>query len=330
MIKAARGLKKTGPRGQDAGGNGSPRPRRVTIAVTSLAPPAGEVKWTPEPSLRDTRDGHPRRPSVLRHMPTSCSVVFDVLRAMATGEAVELSIRELAEMCRLSYAQTRRALRRLQGAHLIRWQNHGPGRGHRSVFEVRWASPSFPQLNDSSPLNKFLSEKEGFSFCEQKTHPASLTPHPPQLEPRDWEPSERAIRWALARARERLWGLPKPRRERAMDALAVAFRWGARQPGPWSRERWRRFVMSTLGRFEGGPEGFTLARRRPYAWAMRCVQEALQELRQRDAELQATEAILTRIKRGREAAKLAWLTPPASSRESPLCAGMRTVRPDAG
>lgn len=97
---------------------------------------------------RDAHHGHSRRPDVLSKMPLSCEVVFDVLRTHAMGEAVELPVRELAEVCRLSYAQTRRALRRLVGANLIRWQNPGPGRGHRSVFEVRWTPPSFPQKND--------------------------------------------------------------------------------------------------------------------------------------------------------------------------------------
>ena len=97
---------------------------------------------------RDAHHGHSRRPDVLSKMPLSCKVVFDVLRTHAMGKAVELPVRELAEVCRLSYAQTRRALRRLVGANLIRWQNPGPGRGHRSVFEVRWTPPSFPQKND--------------------------------------------------------------------------------------------------------------------------------------------------------------------------------------
>ncbi|MBC7099503.1 hypothetical protein H5T52_10435 [Candidatus Bipolaricaulota bacterium] len=119
-------------------------------------------------------------------------------------------------------------------------------------------------------------------------------------------PSERAVRWALARARERLWGLPKPRRERAMDALAVAFRWGAKQPGPWDRDRWRKFVMSTLGRFEEGEDGFTEARRRPYGWAMACAQAALELLQRRDRTFAATETLLDRIRREREAAWVGW------------------------
>jgi len=182
-------------------------------------------------------------------------------------------------MSRLSYAQTCRALRRLEGANLIVWRRCGPGRGHRSIFQVRWTLPSFPQRND---------------------------PPYARLRGRQWAPSECAIRWALARARDRLWGLPKPRRERAMDALARAFRWAARQPGPWDRDRWRRFVLSTIAKFEGGPDGFTQARRRPYSWGMRCAQDALTELSREDTELKATAELVARIRREREAARRDW------------------------
>jgi MarR-like DNA-binding transcriptional regulator SgrR of sgrS sRNA len=82
-------------------------------------------------------------------MPTSANIVFDVLRNMTGNEAIELSICDLAHLCRLSETQVRRALRRLQGARLIRWTNFGPGRGRRSIFEVLWKS--FPQKKGPSP-----------------------------------------------------------------------------------------------------------------------------------------------------------------------------------
>jgi len=54
---------------------------------------------------------------------------------MAGGEAAEVSVAELAQACQLSETQTRRALRRLAGAHLLTWRPGG-GRGRRSVVEV--------------------------------------------------------------------------------------------------------------------------------------------------------------------------------------------------
>ena len=286
--------------------SGSPWPKGVTIANASIAPSAGKVNRQWAAYRRDTRDGYPRRPDVLSKMPRSCKVTFDVLRSFAMGEAVELSIRELAEMCRLSYTQTRRALRRLEGAKLIVWRRCGPGRAHRSIFQVRWAPPSFPQRNDPSYARVTLKPQREAqdSFAKAKT--LSSTKATPQLMAPTWQPSERAIRWALARARDRLWGLPKPRRERAVNALAKAFRWAARQSGPWDRDRWRRFVFGAIAQFESGPDGLTQARRRPYGWAMRCAREALAELSRGEEHLRATEELLGRIRRERDAAKRGW------------------------
>jgi len=121
------------------------------VSIGRIAPGRPAVKWPLVTQTKDRRDGQKRRPDVLGRMPRSCNVVWDVLRVFAMGETVRLSIRDLAEMCRLSYTQTYRALRRLQGANLIEWRKPGSGRGHPSVFEVGWTAPStFPQVNDPS------------------------------------------------------------------------------------------------------------------------------------------------------------------------------------
>ena len=294
-----------------------------------IARPAADVKRPSAASQKNTRDGYSRRPDVLRRMPLSCNVVFDVLRTYAKGKATELSIRELAEMCRLSYSQTHRALRRLMGANLIRWQNQGPGRGRRSLFEVRWTLSAFPQENDPPHARESLTpQRFNTSFCEQKTARPSSQTNTPQLN-QSWRPSERAIRWALARARDRLWGLPRPRRERAVEALARAFRQAARQPGPWDRDRWRRFVFNTIAKFEAGPAGFTESRRRPYSWAALCAKDALGELANREAASRAAEELLDQIRRDREAARAAWagLTAASSSAGRGACPAGPLVQP---
>jgi len=79
-----------------------------------------------------------------------------------------------------------------------------------------------------------------------------------------------------------------------VNALAKAFRWAARQPDLWTRERWRRFVFGTIAKFEHGPDGFTQARRR----------------------LRATEELLGRIHREREAAMMVYLLPKRRSLSS--------------
>jgi len=214
--------------------------------------------------------------------------------------------------------------------HLIKWRPGGRGRGNKSVIEVLWRS--YPAQKD--PLNEKVRKKpevalqsgksqhgaekdwghtslernpkREFSFLEKKTQAASPKGSPSQLRGQSWQPSERAIRWALARARDRLWGLPKPRRERALAGLARAFRWGAAQPTPWTRARWKRFVAATLSRSEEGPDGITEARRRPYGWAMRCAKAALAELTQRDVALEATEELLAQIRKEKEATRAEW------------------------
>ncbi len=72
------------------------------------------------------------RTRVLSDMPHSANVVFDVFRSLARGRStLDLSIRDLAEMCRLSERQTRRALARLEAERLLTWQRGGCGQGTR-------------------------------------------------------------------------------------------------------------------------------------------------------------------------------------------------------
>jgi len=66
------------------------------LPKSSIALAGGGVKRPRAAYRADTRDGCPRRPDVLSKMPRSCKVTFDVLRSFAMGEAVELSIRDLA------------------------------------------------------------------------------------------------------------------------------------------------------------------------------------------------------------------------------------------
>jgi len=263
-------------------------------------------------------------------MRPSCVRVWEALFAKAHGEAIQISLRELSQLSAVSYTHVRRVLVELERVHLIKWTSGGRGRGNKSVIEVLWRS--YPAQKD--PLNEKVRKKpetapqsgksqheaekdwghtslernpkREFSFLEKKTQAASPKGNPSQLRARSWQPSERAIRWALVRARDRLWGLPRPRRERALAALARAFRWAAARPEPWTRQRWRQFVAATLSRFEEGPDGITEARRRPFGWAMSCAKAALAELAQRDVALEATEELVEQIRKEREEARAEW------------------------
>ena len=264
------------------------------------------------PLARDTGDGTHgdwlRTPRVLADLPTSCRMVFAAFVCLAdAGGQLQISTRKLAKVAGLSETQARRAVKRLVAVRLI--ERLAPGCGTQAaVFRLRWRIRSFPQPSAPPYARESLKPQRdtNCSFAKAKTRPAFPTPQPLQLRARGWQPSERAIRWALARARDRLWGLPKPRREQALAALAKAFRWAARQPGPWDRERWRRFVLNTLASFEHGPDGLTEARRRPFGWAMCCVQAARAELAQRDVALEATEELVEQIRKEREEARAEW------------------------
>ena len=177
----------------------------------SLALERRLVKHLGATQAKDSWDRQSCRPNVLRRMPLSCNVVFDVLRSLAGGEAVEVGLRELAEMTRYSTRQVRRALRRLEAAHLIRWETFGPGRGHRSVFQTLWRSPSFPHLKGASPTRARYKDppsgKEVYSFPRKTpAHAGGSTAASPQktFQLKGQKISPRAERWALAEFRRRL------------------------------------------------------------------------------------------------------------------------------
>ena len=160
-------------------------------------------------------------------MPVSCRIVFDVLSTLEPGEH---PVRELAEMCRLSPAQVWRALRRLEGAHLIR--RTSPGRGRRpAAWQVLWKS--FPQLSVSPrPKQRFTQ-----GGLDSHTDPPV---------------SAKALRWALGQVRRELrgWPIPWPRRRELLAACAVAlgreFRRGP--PGGWRYRAWGRLVRAFVAR----------------------------------------------------------------------------------
>ena len=97
------------------------------------------------------------------------------------------SLSDLALVARLGHATIWRALRRLQGAHLITLVAQGK-RHSKAVFQLLWRSPlsSFPQF--TSPL-VYLPEKKTYS---PKGRTVSLNP------------SKRALAWAMAQVRREL------------------------------------------------------------------------------------------------------------------------------
>lgn len=311
MIKAARGLKKTGPRGQDAGGNGSPRPRRVTIAVTSLAPPAGEVKWTPEPSLRDTRDGHPDwlvLPRVLRDLPLSSRLLFAAFAAMCDrrGE-LQASTRTLAEYAGLSEAQVRRALKRLVAVRLVEVVASGHGRV-ATTYKLRWRTRTFPQRFASPSSKDFTSERKRSKSILSDASPSVKT-QPLRL---GRPVTEQGRRWALGHIRRELmgWGVPGKARGELMAGLANALTRAIKARRIRTGRELGKAVRLILAQLdEGELRASRLAGRDPrslYSGAAMLVTQAVAEVEADRRTEEATEAILDRIRRMKAEARRAW------------------------
>jgi len=315
------------------------------VTNASIAPSTGEVKRSWAASQRDTRDV-PRRPDVLRKMPPSCNVVFDVLRTFAMGEAVELPVRELAQMCRLSSRQTRRALARLHGAHLIRWQRNGPGRGHCSIIEVLWENPS------QRPRNRL-----------QRLGDISLLPHPPRRAKAAISAGPAPSPAAASRGSDDLTSFPQekgaPQKSRSEECFGFpspytqgfkafshpdsrpqltsrAHRWAMARlreavracPVPWPRRNrlleamgtalWRAIARGEVTTREElaylvhrlrtalWREQLPQSRRALHAWAGWTIHTALDELIQEIAAARSAQQLVDQIRREREAARVTW------------------------
>ena len=163
-------------------------------------------------------------------MPRSCNLVFDLLRfgLCPVDGTLKVSLRDLAEECRLSVTQTRRALRRLEAVRLLRWHRT---RGRCGVVELHWQS--FPQKTvPPTPLyaREYLDPRERRKLCFAKTSRSAQLPNP----------STRAHRWAMHQLRHELTagGYPTQttaERERLLDAAGAQL-WrglatGRLQPG---------------------------------------------------------------------------------------------------
>jgi len=318
------------------------------VPSASIAPAGRGVKRPSAPSREDIRDGCPvyRRPDVLRRMPLSCSVVFDVLRSLAIGEAITISVSELSVMCRLSPRQVRRALARLQGAHLIRWQRNGPGRGHRSIIEVLWKNPDQRPRNrlqrpgdistPSHPPRKAraatsagaasspaagsrLTDGRG-SFPQKKGAPQKPRSEAPFEPPSPYtqgfktfshpdsrpQLANRAHRWAMARLREAVRACPVPWPRR--NRLLEAMGLALWRAIARGEVRTPKELACLVRRLRAALWGETLPQdaRALHAWAGWKVRQVLQELERERLALLASKELVARIRQEREEARRAW------------------------
>ena len=185
-----------------------------------------------------------------------------------------VSVRDLAEMGRLSPAQVWRALRRLQGARLVELVHKGKGHG-KSVWRVRWG---FPQVSVSSPYARAKVNPPS-----EKNLSSPETTAPPKGAAWSALPIRRpskALRWAMFHLRREIqrWALPPPRREALLTGLGQAIWRAIRRGLVRTTAQLRRLVHELLGHLRDAPEGVSASLRRACRYAGAIVLMALRAL----------------------------------------------------
>lgn len=243
------------------------------------------------------------RPDVLHRLPRSCNKVWDLLQL--EGEVtIVTSLRELAKDARLSPCQVHRALRRLEGAHLIRWERE-PGRGHKSRVQILW-----PGVIHRPSAQNGLEATTG----QQNRNVSS--PRPPQSQRKkslsgdacDLPLGPRALFWAMAQVRNDLVARPSispARRAVILSALGPAVHRALRRGRVQTRGELARLVGFLLARLEerrGLGEDLPATRR----WAEWAVREGLRVIEEQRERWQATEKFVRELLREAEEARRAW------------------------
>jgi hypothetical protein len=164
------------------------------------------------------------------------------------------SLRELAKDARLSPCQVHRALRRLEGAHLIRWERE-PGRGKKSRITLLWRhrvihSPEEQQGEEaaSQQENRNVSShaRDTLSPSEKKRKSHSGCAFDRPL-------GSQALAWAMAQVRNDLIARPSispARRAAILSALGPAVHRALRSGRVRTRGELARLVGFLLARLE--------------------------------------------------------------------------------
>ena len=178
----------------------------------------------------------PRWPDVLQVMSPSCLAVFQALAQISKpGEEVEISLRELAEIANFSHEQTRRALRRLQGAGVLLWINRGRGRGRKSRFKILWRFYG----RKVTPRDSVTARRSERSFSRDIGAPKALSdaasPLSHTLSPLSF-PRENG--WSALQSKDAPGGASLPDAEKIFRRLAAALRRTALLPPGHNELRW--------------------------------------------------------------------------------------------
>jgi len=218
------------------------------------------------------------------------------------------SLRELAKDARLSPCQVHRALRRLEGAHLIRWERE-PGRGKKSRITLLWRrvihSPEEQQAREaiSQQENRNVSSHARDTLCpsekKRKSHPGCAFDRP--LGPQ-------ALAWAMAQLRNDLLARPSispARRAAILAALGPAVHRALRKGKVQTRGELARLVGFLLARLEER-RGLGVDLPATRRWAEWAVREGLRAVEEQRERWQATEKFVRELMREAEEARRAW------------------------
>ncbi|MEM3658574.1 MAG: SgrR family transcriptional regulator [Candidatus Hadarchaeum sp.] len=260
----------------------------------------------------------PARPDVLRQMPSSCNRVFDLLMLNVHGGKFVTSLRELASAARLSPSQVHRALRRLEGAHLIRWER-GPGRGHRSQITLLWASPKATQSSQPEVIHSPAKPTEAMGGIERENR--NVSPYARDtLCPRETKTSHtgktasalplgpRALAWAMAQIRNDLRARPSVdpgRRAAILGALGAALHRAVGRGKVRTKSELSCLVGFILARLEER-RGLGLDLGATRRWAEWCVREGLRRVEEERAAQEKAARFLAELRREVEEARRAW------------------------
>jgi DNA-binding transcriptional ArsR family regulator len=248
------------------------------------------------------------RPDVLLRLPRSCNKVWDLLQ-LEGGVTIVTSLRELAKDARLSPCQVHRALRRLEGAHLIRWERE-PGRGKKSRITLLWRhrvihSPEEQQGEEtaSQQENRNVSShaRDTLSPSEKKKKSHSGCAFDRPL-------GSQALAWAMAQVRNDLIARPSispAQRAAILGALGPAVHRALRNGKVRTRGELSRLVGFLLARLEER-RGLGVDLPATRRWAEWAVREGLRAVEEQRERWQATEKFVRELMREAEEARQAW------------------------
>jgi len=253
-------------------------------------------------SKQEKRNVSSHYPRVLRDMPRSCAVLFDILLEKAQDGPLEISVLELCQISGFTKLTVRRALRRLEAVRLIRREGGGRGRGQKTRIRLLWKRFS-PEKG--LPTRSSVS----LGYPENERNPSGEAPLAyAHLRQAQMLVSEAAHFWALGEIRRFLLSRPaiEPSRRAVIMACLGPAVYRAIQKG---RIKTGSELEMLVGILEGRLEerrglGLDLAATRRWAeWAVREALKAIEEERERR---EASERLIQELLREREEARKAW------------------------